>query len=136
MAEPSVDGEYVEGSLVVGDEDVGCVFANVLVSGDGYGDEVEPAEEACPYDLRVVAPPACATERAAYYCDDSGQGGDDEHYGHHYENLVYAIEKHFDFWVFRGAIYFEGNRFFSRYFDLSRIKSNYIDLSQAGGSCS
>lgn len=44
VAEPSVDGEYVEGSLVVGDEDVGCVFANVLVSGDGYGDEVEPAE--------------------------------------------------------------------------------------------
>lgn len=65
MAQPSVDEEDVECSLVVGDKDVGFACFYVVSAADFDWEQEDAAYEARPEAGRVVAPEVAVSDNAA-----------------------------------------------------------------------
>ena len=92
-AQVTIDEEYVVGSLMVGNEDVGRVAVDLPVTADGDGQQHDATHEPAPYHGRIVAPEMGTAKCATDDGDQGCKNGGDQQQGNADHKLICAIQK-------------------------------------------
>lgn len=92
MMEEGVDDEDVEGSLMVGHEDVALVLLHILAALDGDGDEQQAQDAPSPETAYVGSAPTGAADKRGDGDGEAAQEGDEESDGEDYDELIKFVK--------------------------------------------